>query len=160
MSPFPALLAHPATRGIPDRMQAVLTGGGISILLSRASIIAIGSRRRLKRWVIGLAAVELVLDAATLGTSIRWWITSLRRHRRLPLQLATAATLLHAGRVLVFVLGRLRPLENFDVRPEHRADHDDHWTWGQVSFAAVMSILGVVGVFVVRNRARPRSNPG
>lgn len=156
MSETSAVLAHPARTGIPDRTQAVLTGGGISILLTRATIIAVGSRQVLKRWVIGLAAVELVLDAATLGTSIRWWMTNLRRHRRLPLQLATAATLLHAVRVLVFVLGRLRPLKDFDVRPEHRAEHDRHWTWGQVSFAAVMSILGVVGVFVVRNRIRPR----
>ena len=156
MSDSSAVLAHPARTGISDRVQAVLTGGGISILLARAAIIAVGSRRILKRWVIGLAAVELVLDAATLGTAIRWWMTNLRRHRRLPLQLAAAATLLHAVRVLVFVLGRMRPFKDFDVRPEHRAEHDRNWTWGQVSFAAVMAILGVAGVFVVRNRTRPR----
>lgn len=156
MSETSAVLGHPSRTGIRDRQQAVLTGGGISILLARAIIIAVGSRRTLKRWVIGLAAVELVLDAATLGTSIRWWMTNLRRHRRLPLQLATAAILVHAVRVLIFVLGRLRPLKDFDVRPEHRAEHDRHWTWGQVLFAAVMSILGVAGVFVVRNRIRPR----
>jgi hypothetical protein len=151
-----AVLAHPATTGIPDRVQAVLTASGISILLARATIIAVGSRSILKRWVIGLAAVELVLDAATVGTSIRWWMTNLRRHRRLPFQLATAATLLHAVRVLVFVLGRFRPLKDFDVRPAHRHGHDRHWTWGQVSFAAVMSSIGVAGVFVLRNRVRPR----
>lgn len=156
MSETSAALAHPATTGIPDRTQAVLTGGGISILLARAAIIAVGSRRMLKRWVIGLAAIELVLDAATLGTSIRWWTTNLRCHRRLPLQLATAATLLHAVRVLVFVLGRFRPLRDFDVRPEHRAEHDRRWTLGQVSFAAVMAILGVAGVFAIRHRIRPR----
>ena len=156
MSETSALVAHPARAGISDRLQAALTGGGISILLARATIIAVGSRRILKHWVIGLAAVELILDAATLGTSIRWWMTNLHRHRRLPLQLATAATLLHAVRVLVFVLGRLRPLKDFDVRPEYRAEHDRRWTWGEVSFAAVMSILGVAGVFVVRHRIRPR----
>jgi hypothetical protein len=58
--------------------------------------------------------------------------------------------------VLVFVLGRFRPLKDFDVRPEHRAEHHRHWTWGQVLFAAIMSILGLAGVFVIRDRIRPR----
>ena len=156
MSETSAALAHPARTGIPNRMQAALTGGGISILLAQAIIIAVGSRRVLKRWVIGLAAAELVLDAATLGTSIRWWTTNLQHHRRLPLRLAAAATLLHAARVLVFVLGRLRPFKDFDVRSEHRAQHDRRWTWGQALFAAVMSMLGVAGVFVIRRRMRRR----
>jgi hypothetical protein len=102
-----------------------------------------------------LAAAELSLDIATLGASIRWWMTSTRRHRQLPLRLAAAAIILHAVRVTVFVLGRFPPLKDFDVRPERRASHDQRWNWAQVSFAAVMSVLGIVGVFLVRRRVRP-----
>ncbi|MFW2381469.1 MAG: hypothetical protein ACN4GZ_06895 [Acidimicrobiales bacterium] len=141
-----------------DRVGALWTGGGISILLTRASIILFGSRRVLRQWVIGLAGVEFVLDLATLLTSIRWGVTNLRRHRSLPLRLAAAATLLHAARVGVFVLGRLRPFKDFDVRPEHRSSHDQRWNWRQVTFAVVMSLLGVVGVFVVRMRIHQRSS--
>lgn len=156
MSETTVALAHPDGVAVPDRVQAALAGGGISILLARAIIIAVGARRVLKPWVIGLAAVESLLDAATLATSIRWWTTNLRRHRRLPLRLAAAATLLHAVRVLVFVLGRFRRFKDFDVRREHRADHDQRWTWRQVLFAAVMSIAGVAGLFLIRRLVRPR----
>ena len=144
---------------ISDRTGAALTGAGISILLVRAAVIVVHSRTVLRRWVIGLAAVELVLDIATFGASVRWALTAVRRHRQLPLRLATAAIALHAGRVLVFVVGRLPPFKDFDVRPEHRADHDRRWSWNEVWFAGVMSILGVVGVFVVRCLIRRGETP-
>lgn len=67
-----------------------------------------------------------------------------------------AATFLHAGRVLVFVLGRTGPWVDFDVRPEKRADHRERWTWGQVVFAGVMSVFGVVGALAIW-RARRRT---
>lgn len=137
-----------------DRTQAVLVGGGISILLTRALILIMRSRRVLRAWVTNLAAAELALDVATLGAAIRWWWTNSRGNRQVPLKLAAAATILHAGRVLVFILGRLRPFKDFDVRPEHRSEHDERWSWGQVYFAAAMSVLGVFGVLVIRKRMR------
>ncbi len=140
-----------------DRVGAVLTGGGISILLIRAAVLISGSRQVLKRWVIDLAALELALDIATLFASVRWWSTNARRHRQLPLRLAAAATVLHAVRVLIFVLGRVRPFKDFDVRPEQRDAHDQRWNWSQVLFAAAMSVLGIVGVLVVRRRIRSRT---
>ncbi len=135
-----------------NRLGAVLVGGGISILLVRAAVLIGGSRRVLKRWVVDLAAVELVLDVATLVASIRWWSTGRQHDRHVPLRLAAGAIVLHAGRVLIFVLGRLRPFKDFDVRPDRRDGHEQRWNWGQVWFAAVMSVLGVVGVLVVRRR--------
>jgi len=98
--------------------------------------------------------MELVLDAASVAASVRWAVTNVSRNRVLPMRLAAAAIIVHAARVMIFVLGRLRPFKDFDVRPEHRADHDQTWNWGQVYFAAVMSALGVVGVAVVRKRIR------
>jgi len=147
----------PAKFMTADRKGAMWTGGGISILLARAGIILFGSRRALRRWVIGLAEAEFALDLATLLTSVRWGVTNLRRHRSLPLRLAAAATLLHAARVGIFVLGRLPPFRDFDVRPEHRSTHRERWNWTEVTFAVVMSILGVIGVLVVRTRIRRRS---
>jgi hypothetical protein len=126
----------------------------MSILLVRAAVLT-RSWQVLRRWVIGLAAVELALDIATLGASIRWWMTNVRNHRQLPLRLATAAIFLHAVRVMIFVLGRFPPFKDFDVRTEQRAAHHQRWNWAQVSFAAVMSVLGVVGVVVIRRRVRP-----
>lgn len=155
-SPASESQTMPAKLRTSDRRGAILTGGGISILLVRAIAIVSGSRQVLRQWVIGLAALELVLDAATLAASVRWGLTNLRRHRQLPLRLAAAATILHAVRVVVFVLGRSPRLKDFDVRPEHRADHDRRWSWSQVVFASVMSVLGIIGVLVVRRRIRPR----
>jgi len=133
-----------------------LMAAGVSILLYRAAALIVTSWRVLRGWVLALAGGELLLDIATLATSIRWGRSNDPDHRRLPLRLAAAATVVHAVRVLVFVLGRTRPFKDFDVRPEHRADHDQRWTRGQVSFASVMSILGLLGVLVVRRCLRRR----
>jgi hypothetical protein len=57
--------------------------------------------------------------------------------------------MLHALRVLIFVLGRTGPWVDFDVRPEQRSSHAARWTWDQVYFAATLSVLGVVGVLVI-----------
>ena len=141
-----------------NRSAALLLGGGISILLVRAAVLISGSRQVLRRWVIDLAAIELALDIATLGASVRLWVTNAGRHRQLPSRLAAAAIIVHAARVMIFVLGRLRPLKDFDVRPEERAAHDSRWSWGQVCFAAAMSVLGVFGVAVVRRRSHPKEH--
>lgn len=142
-----------------DRLHAVLVGGGIWILLVRAVVLLTNSWRVLRRWVVTLAAVELALDIATSCASVRWWLSSARRHRQLALRLAAAAVIVHAVRVLIYVLGRFRPFKDFDVRPEQRDSHDQRWTWGSVSFAAVMSVLGMVGVIIVARRVRSPSRP-
>jgi hypothetical protein len=139
-----------------NRVAAVLLIGGISIVLARAAVLISTSRTVLRRWVIDLAVVELLLDIATFATALRLLATNASRHRVLPSRLAAAAIILHALRVLVFVLGRLRPFKDFDVRPEQRAEHDSRWSWAQVVFAAVMSVLGVVGLLTIRSRRRTR----
>lgn len=148
---MPEIMRSEATS---NRIHAALVAGGMTILLARAAILLTQAWQVLRRWVISLAALELGLDIAAIGASIRWGLTGVRRHRRLTLRLAAAAIIVHAVRVAVFVLGRFRPLKDFDVRPEQRAEHDQRWRWGEVAFAAVMSVLGVVGVLVVRSRVR------
>jgi hypothetical protein len=62
-------------------------------------------------------------------------------------------------RVLIFVMGRVGPWIDFDVRPEHRALHSTRWTWFDVYFASALTVLGLIGVFVIwtsRRRALKR----
>ncbi|NNF68211.1 MAG: hypothetical protein HKN01_00450 [Acidimicrobiia bacterium] len=131
--------------------------GGAGILLSRTIVLLTGDARTvLKRWVMTLTVVEMMIDLATGVAAARWWRSSAPGHGRLALRAGAMATLLHAGRVLVFVVGRTGPWVDFDVRSEHREGHRERWSWNGVVFAAVMSVLGVVGVVVVW-RARRRS---
>ncbi|MDH3683192.1 MAG: hypothetical protein OEV40_24980 [Acidimicrobiia bacterium] len=135
---------------LAGRRPAALLFGGAGILLYRTVALLAGSGRVvLKPWVVALTFIEMALDCVTMAGSARWWLTRCAGHARLPLRAGVAATLLHAARVSVFVLGRTGPWRDFDVRPEHRADHDERWTWSQVVLASVLSVLGVIGVVVV-----------
>ncbi len=90
-------------------------------------------------------------------SALLWWISNDKNRASLALRFGAAAALVHAARVLVFVLGRIGPWIDFDVRPEHRALHFTRWTWGGVYLAAVLAILGVIGVFIIwrlRRRAK------
>ena len=65
--------------------------------------------------------------------------------------------ILHAIRVLIYVLGRTGPWENLDVKPEQQDTYTFEWFW--VDFAAVLAILGVLGVVVIwRLRAKRRND--
>lgn len=139
-----------ASRGAP-----VLLFGGAGILLGRAiALLAGGAGRVLRPWVVALTWLEMATDATTMAGAVRWFRSGDPAHARLPMRAGAIATLLHAGRVAVFILGRTGPWHDFDVRPEARADHDERWTWAQVVFAGVMSVLGVIGVVLVWRRRR------
>ena len=98
-------------------------------------------------WVIALLIAEFLLDLGWLVCSIRWLILNRWEKAGCALRLAAAAIILHAFRVLVYVLGRTGPWINFDVRPEHRAAYAFEWFW--VYFAAILSLLGVAGVLII-----------
>lgn len=148
--------------GSPVRSSGVGAGlliAGAGVLLYRTvALLAGGARAVLKCWVVALTVIEMIVDIVTVLCAARWWRSRDPRHARLPLRVAAAATLLHASRVLVFILGRTGPWIDFDVRPEHRADHRERWRWAEVVFAGVMSAFGVLGVAVIW-RVRRRS-PG
>lgn len=140
------------------RVGAGLLVVGAGILLYRTIALLTGSARVvLKGWVVALTVVEMVIDVVTAVTTARWWRSGAPGHARPALRFGAAATLVHALRVLVFVLGRTGPWVDFDVRPEHRAEHGSRWRWAEVVFAAVMSVLGVIGAGIVW-RVRRRSS--
>ena len=58
--------------------------------------------------------------------------------------MTAAVIIVHAVRVLIYVMGRVGPWINFDVRPEFRALHHTRWSWESVYFAGFMSALSVV----------------
>jgi hypothetical protein len=133
-----------------QRFYASLLILGACILLFRTIMMLFqGALEVLVLWVSALLIAELVLDAACLGSSIRWWIADDKEYDRTPLRLGAAAALLHAARVLIFVLGRVGPWINFDVRPAQRALHSTRWSWEGVYFAAIMTVLGVIGVLII-----------
>lgn len=132
------------------RLGPGLLFGGASILLYRTIALTAGEARVvLKRWVMALTFVEMAIDVLTIIGSIRWWTSRSPAHAQLPLRAGAAAALLHAARVLVFVVGRVGPWQDIDVRPQYREDHDQRWTWAEVVFAGVMSVLGIIGVTVI-----------
>ncbi|MFW2335700.1 hypothetical protein [Ilumatobacter sp.] len=131
---------------------------GACVLLYRTVALLAGEARTvLKRWVVALTVIEMIVDVVAVVAAARWWRTRALDHARLPLRLGAVAAVVHAVRVLVFVLGRTGPWVDVDVRPEHRADHNQRWSWAQVVFAGVMSTLGIVGVVAVW-RVRRRSS--
>jgi hypothetical protein len=123
---------------------------GAGILLYRTiALIAGGARKVLERWVVWLTFLEMAIDVVTFGSALRWWRSKNPDHARSALVAGACATLVHAGRVAVFVVGRTGPWIDFDVREDARADHDERWTWPQVVFAGTLSTFGVVGVVVI-----------
>jgi hypothetical protein len=132
---------------------------GAGVLLYRTiALLAGGARAVLKGWVLALTVLEMLVDIGTMAAAMRWWRSRAPRDAQLPLRVGAVATLLHAVRVVVFVLGRTGPWVDFDVRSEKRAQHGERWNWAEVIFAGAMSILGVVGVAIiwcVRRRTRP-----
>ena len=138
--------------GAPTESASVapaLLFGGAAVLVYRTVFLLSGARSVLKGWVVALTIVEMAVDIATLLAAVRWWVTRDPHHSRPAMRFGAAATLLHAMRVSVFVLGRTGPWRDFDVRPEHRPDHDQRWTWGGVVVAGVMSALGFLGVGII-----------
>ncbi len=98
-------------------------------------------------WVAILLVVEMANDVAVIVASINWFISNNRKYSHTPLVLGAMAALLHAFRILVFVVGRVGIWVDFDYRPEY-ADKI-HWTWFDVYFASIMSFLGVLAVLVI-----------
>jgi hypothetical protein len=140
-----------------QRLYAAFLILGACILLFRTiMMIYVGSLGVLVLWVSVLLVLEMLVDGGWLVSSIIWLISNDRTRAIVPLKLAATAIILHAIRVLIFVMGRVGPWINFDVRSEQRLLHYTRWTWSGVYFAAIMSVFGVLGVVVVW-RLRRRS---
>lgn len=133
-----------------QRLYAGLLALGACILIYRTVAMMVeGAFGVLVGWVAALLVAEFLIDVGALAGSLRWLRSGRKEHARLPLRVGAAAAVLHALRVLIFVIGRTGPWVDFDVRPEHRSLHPERWNWAQVYFAATLSVLGVVGVLLI-----------
>jgi len=140
-----------------QRIYAFLLILGASILLWRTLQLLFVERglEILVLWAIILTILELIIDFSCIIGSLRWLISNDALKATFPLQLGAAAAILHAIRVLFYVLGRTGPWVNFDVKPEYHSTYTVVWFW--VWFAAILSVLGIIGVIVIyilRRRAR------
>jgi len=123
---------------------------GAGILLFRAiTMLSEGALFTLVLWVSVLLLAEFLIDSGCLLSSVRWWITQDKNHSRIPLRLGASAAILHAVRVLIYVIGRVGPWVDFDVKPAHRVMQADEWSWTWLYIAAVLSVLGVIGVWII-----------
>ena len=106
-----------------QRLYAFLVTLGAGILLYRtlSMMFLEDAFKLLVPWVIFLLITEFMLDLACAICSIRWFIGNRRDKASCALRLMAVAIFLHAFRLLIYVLGRTGPWENFDVKPEHHA---------------------------------------
>jgi len=141
---------------------SLLMLGAIILLFRTIMMLAQGNLRVLVFWVSLLLIAEMLLDAGCFFSSLKWWATNDKNYASLPLKFGAAAAILHAFRVLIFVVGRVGPWIDFDVYPQHRALHAAEWNMGQIYFASIMSVLGILGVIIIwtaRRQARKKSAP-
>jgi len=142
-----------------QRIYSSLLALGACIFLYRTvTMLYQGALNILVVWVSILLIAELLIDLSCLISSVFWWIKNDKIYAKIPLRLGAAAAILHAIRVFIFVLGRVGPWIDFDVRPEQRAIHYTRWTWTGVYFAAIMSVLGIIGVITIWYIIRSRKN--
>jgi hypothetical protein len=132
-----------------QRIYAFLLILGASILLFRTLRLLFFEQglEILVLWVIILTVLESIIDSCCIIGSLRWLISNDALKATFPLRLGAAAAILHAIRVLIYVLGRTGPWVNFDVKPIYRSSYSFDWFW--VWFAAILSVLGVIGVIVI-----------
>ena len=133
-----------------QRIYASLLFLGAGILLYRTiNLLSQGALEIFVLWVSVLLIAELLIDAQCMITSVVWWIANDSSRERLPLRFGATSAILHAIRVLIFLLGRVGPWYDFDVQPAKRALHGERWTWDQVWFATIMAVLGIIGVIII-----------
>ncbi len=133
-----------------QRLYAGLLFLGACIILYRTITMMVqGYLGVFVTWVSVLLIAEFLIDLSCAGFSVVWWISNDAGKDKIPLRLGAAAAIVHAIRVLVFVVGRLGPRSNFDIKPEYHSSHYTQWEIGWVYFASIMAILGLVGVIVI-----------
>lgn len=143
-----------------QRLYATLVFLGAAFLFFRTvKMMTQGALVWMVPWVAALLLAESLLDATILLGTVRWWLTQAEEHASFPLRTTAAAVFLHAVRVLIYAMGRVGPWLDFDIRPEHRAIQSARGSLGWVYFAAIMSILGILGVIIIwRNRKRSKKS--
>jgi len=138
-----------------QRIYATLVGLGIWVLLFKTIVMLTdGSLTVQMIWVSALLVLEFLVGAGVFLGAAWWWLGGTASRTRLPLRLTATAIIVHALRVLIYVLGRTGPWHNFDLRPEFRAGQEAEWLW--VIFAGAMSVISLVALVVIWRLRRRR----
>ena len=131
-----------------QRLYAGLLMLGTFILLLRTLRMVLVEQdfEILVDWVYTLLILEFMLDLGCLLAASRWFVLSKWRYASTALKLGSWLVMLHAFRVLIYVMGRIGPWKNFDVKMEyhHNYTYDGFWVY----FAAVFAALGLIGLVV------------
>jgi hypothetical protein len=141
-----------------QRLYSILLALGAGILLFRTlrMMLVENAFDILATWVSGLLVLEFLVDLGCMIGSILWFIANNRAKAGLPLKLGAIATILHAIRVLIFIMGRLDPWKDFDIKAEHvnAVEFDPFWLY----FAGILSIAGIIGMILIWWLIRKRRN--
>lgn len=137
------------------RLPAAGVVAGSGFLLARTIVLMAGGALRLySGWAAALLAIEFVVDAATVVAGGVWFVTRQAHHRTRALRAVAVMILVHAVRVMVFVLGRTGPWVDFDVRAQRRAEYATTWRWFDVWLAGTGATLSLIVLAVVWRRRR------
>jgi len=98
-------------------------------------------------WVITCTIIEMLIDLFCIAFSFSWLIKTSPNSKIIALRLGVAAAIFHAFRVFIYVIGRVGPFYNFDLKPQFRNTQNAEMFW--VYFASILSISGVIGVIII-----------
>lgn len=137
-------------KNIKQRLYASLIILGAGFLTYRTiTLIFEGAFAIFALWVFLLLVAELLVDLGCVISALPWLVSGDPGKDQVPLRFGAAAALLHAIRVFIYAFAKVGPWPNFDVRPLERSLQYTRWTWGEVYFASIMAVLGVLGVLVI-----------
>lgn len=125
----------------------LILGAGILLFRTIRLLTVENGWNRLAGWVIVLTFTEMAIDALCIIYSFRWQLKHSNPSRSISLRLGATAAIFHAFRVLIYVIGRVGPWYNFDLRSEFRSNRNADMFW--VYFAAILSVLGILGVIII-----------
>ena len=125
----------------------MILGAGILLFRTIRLLTVENGWNILSDWVIILTFIEMAIDILCIIFSADWLFRNFYSSKIISLRLGASAAILHAFRVLIYVLGRTGPWINFDVKPQYRSTHDVDMFW--VYFAATLSVMGVLGVIII-----------
>lgn len=122
---------------------------GAGILLFRTILLLFfeNGLHSLMIWVIVLTFIEMIIDLTCITFSFKWFLNNQKNNIIKSLRLGASAAIFHASRVLIYIIGRIGPWKDFDIKPDFRATNPVNIFW--IYFAAILSILGIIGVFII-----------
>ncbi len=132
-----------------QRIYSLLMGIGSGVLLFRTIRLLFfeNGLPSLAYWVIVLTVLEMIIDLICLIFSIKWLFSNSEMDKTISLRSGASAAILHAFRVLIYVLGRIGPWMNFDKKPGYHSSAAENFFW--VYFAAILSVSGIIGVIII-----------